>query len=192
MYIPLSNNICLHNLSYDENPALISLGKQISKFKPLKKEEELDLFIKAKSGDNSAKDKIIYSNLRFAIAIAKKYANKSFPLEDFVSEAMLGLLEAFDSFNPKRNIKFITYAVSYIQRNLSEMQLGPIRLPHSYRVLRKSIYKNREKLEQLHCGYIPLDVLEQYMNLNHYQIRDYLYEIVSLDAWFEKYEEELL
>ena len=57
--------------------------------------------------------------------------------EDLVSEAMLGLLTAYESFDPSKNVKFISYATWYIQNRLSKVQDDLIHKPETYRVLRK-------------------------------------------------------
>jgi DNA-directed RNA polymerase sigma subunit (sigma70/sigma32) len=180
----------LHNVN--ESQVLPLLYKELAQYKPLTRSLEKELIIAAKSGDKSAKDKVIYSNMKFAISVAKKYANKNVPLEDFISEAFVGLLLAFDTFDVSRDVKFITHAVFYIQDRLSHIQQGVVKLPNTYRILRKKIHKTQSQLEQLHCGNIPLSFLEEHLELKKDQIQDYLYETVSLDEWFEKYEEELL
>jgi len=180
----------LHNVN--ESQVLPLLYKELSQYKPLSKSLEKELIIAAKSGDISAKNKVIYSNMKFAISVAKKYANKNVPLEDFISEAFIGLLSAFDTFDTSKDVKFITHAIFYIQDRLSHIQQGVVKLPNTYRILRKKIHKTQGQLEQFYCGNIPLSFLEEHLDLKKDQIQDYLYETVSLDEWFEKYGEELL
>jgi RNA polymerase primary sigma factor len=78
----------------------------------LTKTEELDLAIKAKSNsDRGAFEKLINSNLRFVFQVAHIYKNRGLDFEDLVSEGNLGLLKAFEKFDPTRDIRFISYAV---------------------------------------------------------------------------------
>jgi len=83
----------------------------IRKFEPLSKEEERKVIIKAKQGHKPSYEKIINSNLRFVVSIAKKYQNQGIALEDLISEGNKGLVKAYHKFDLDRNVKFITYAV---------------------------------------------------------------------------------
>ena len=80
--------------------------------------EEFDLAVRAKQGDELAKEKIIKSNLRFVISVAKSYTGKSSQLEDLISEGNKGLIEAIESFDPTTGFKFISYAVWHIRKNI--------------------------------------------------------------------------
>lgn len=180
----------LHNIN--ESQILPLLYKDLLNYKPLSRDLEKELIIAAKNGNDNAKNKVICSNMKFAISVAKKYANKNVPLEDFISEAFLGLLLAFETFDVSKDVKFITHAVFYIQDRLSHIQQGVVKLPNTYRILRKKIHRTQNQLEQLYCGNIPLSFLEDHLELKKDQIQNYLYETISLDEWFEKHEEELL
>lgn len=190
MYIAINSQIKLHNTN--ESQTISLLYKDLAKFKPLNRTVEKELIQAAKDGDLDAKNKVINSNMKFAISVAKKYANKNVPLEDFISEAFLGLLLAFETYDLSKDVKFITHAVFYIQDRLSHIQQGVVKLPNTYRILRKKIHRTQNKLEQIHCGNIPLSFLEDHLELKKDQIQNYLYETVSIDEWFEKYGEELL
>jgi len=189
--IPVNSQIVFHNPNRSSSVVQL-LYHDIAKYKPLSKVVERDLIAAGQSGNVNAKNKVIYSNMRFAISMAKRYANKDIPLEDAISEALMGLLKAFESYDLNKDVKFITHAAFQIQYQLSLMQQGIVKLPNTYRILRKKIRTTQSKLEQEHCGDIPVHYLEEYLQLDNNQIRNYLYETVSLDAWFEKYEEELL
>lgn len=190
MYIAINSQIKLHNTN--ESQIISLLYKDIAQFKPLTKAIEKKLIIAARAGDINAKNTVIYSNMKFAISVAKKCANKNIPLEDFISEAFMGLLLAFETFDESKDVKFITHAVFYIQDRLSHIQQGIVKLPNTYRILRSKIHRTQSKLEQIHSGNIPLSFLEDYLDLKKDQVQNYLYETVSLDEWFEKYNEELL
>lgn len=192
MYIPIKSKVRYHNISWEETPNLKRLFNEISKYKSLSKDKEKELITLAKAGNLKAKDEVIYSNMKFAISVAKKYANKNQPFEDYISEALIGLLEAFEDYDMTKEVRFITYAVFHIQKRLSFMQQRIIKLPNSYRLLRGKINKAQESLSQLYCGDIPTSYLEYHLELKENQISNYLYETISLDEWFEKYEEELL
>ena len=98
----------------DFTPTVKTYYKELKKYKPISREEEASLMIKAKNNDNNAKNKILSSNLRFVFDVAKKYKGYGVAMEDLISEGNLGLIHAFDKFDEKRGYKFISYAVWWI------------------------------------------------------------------------------
>lgn len=89
--------------------------KDISKYPLLTVEQERELAIKAANGDKQAKDKLIESNLRFVVSIAKQYQGKGLELEDLISVGNLGLLRALELFEPERELRFLSYAGWWIR-----------------------------------------------------------------------------
>jgi RNA polymerase primary sigma factor len=89
---------------------------EISKEEILTPEKEAELAFLTKEGDEKAKEKLIRSNLRFVVSVAKAYANNNIPLEDLISEGNKGLIEAADLFDPSTGFKFISYAVWHIRK----------------------------------------------------------------------------
>jgi RNA polymerase primary sigma factor len=94
--------------------------KEIRKYPPFDKEEERIVIHKAKAGDRKAYEELMNRNLRFVVSVAKKYQNQGIPLEDLIQIGNAGLLKAFKSFDTKREVKFITYAVWWIKQSLLE------------------------------------------------------------------------
>jgi RNA polymerase primary sigma factor len=90
--------------------------RAIEKFPPLSREEEIELAIRAQNGDQEARSKLILSNLRFVITVAKNYINTGIPFADLISEGNIGLMTAVDRFDPHRGIHFISYAVWWIKQ----------------------------------------------------------------------------
>ena len=90
--------------------------RAIEKFPPLSREEEIELAIRAQNGDQEARSKLILSNLRFVITVAKSYINTGIPFADLISEGNIGLMTAVDRFDPHRGIHFISYAVWWIKQ----------------------------------------------------------------------------
>jgi RNA polymerase primary sigma factor len=84
--------------------------KEITRFKLLSPEEERDLAIKASNGDIQSRNKLIESNLRFVVSLAKQYQNKGVELADLISAGTQGLIAAVDKFDPTRDNRFLTYA----------------------------------------------------------------------------------
>lgn len=85
----------------------------------LTKEEEINLAQRIEKGDSRAKDKMVESNLRLAISIAKKYSKFGSDLEDLIQEANIGLIKAVDKYDWRKGFKFSTYACWWIKQSVT-------------------------------------------------------------------------
>lgn len=94
--------------------------KDINKYKLLSDEEEVKLIYRAQNGDGVAFNKLITSNLKFVISVAKKYKNQGLGFMDLISAGNIGLIEAIKRFEPSRGYKLITYAVHWIKQKIRE------------------------------------------------------------------------
>jgi len=92
--------------------------KEINKIPLLSHEEETELALKAKAGDQAAKNKIVNANLRFVVNVAKKYQNHGLDLVDLISEGNIGLLTAIEKFDVEKGYHFISYAVWWIRQSI--------------------------------------------------------------------------
>lgn len=79
-------------------------------------EQEIYFAKRAKSGDKRARQKLIESNYRLVISIAKKYHRSSFDFDDLLQESSTGLIKAVDKFDPDKGYKFSTYACWWIKQ----------------------------------------------------------------------------
>lgn len=116
------------------NTLLQSYFKDINKYKPLDTEELNDLVIKAQKGDIKARNKVVNSNLKFVVTMAKQFQNRGIPLMDLISSGTEGLIKAVERFDVSRNVKFLSYAVWWIKQaiyNSIYWQSREIRLPVS-------------------------------------------------------------
>ncbi|PWT90641.1 MAG: RNA polymerase subunit sigma [Acidobacteria bacterium] len=98
------------------NRAMRLYLKEISKIPLLTADEEKELGRRAQHGDKEALQKMIESNLRFVIKIAKKYRKSGLPFLDLINEGNLGLIEAARRFDPERKVRFTSYAVWWIRQ----------------------------------------------------------------------------
>lgn len=89
--------------------------KEISHFKVLTPEQEAELAFKMYQGDMKARDKIIKSNLRFVVSIAKQYQGKGIEFEDLIAVGNLGLVKATEKFDPNLGYRFLSYAGWWIR-----------------------------------------------------------------------------
>ncbi len=93
--------------------------REISNYPALTLSEEIELAKRAKEGDSEAKKKLVQSNLRVVVTIAKKVIhNTSLPLTDLIQEGNLGLMIAVEKFNYKLGYKFSTYASWWIKQSM--------------------------------------------------------------------------
>ncbi|MDD5428564.1 MAG: RNA polymerase sigma factor RpoD/SigA [Candidatus Omnitrophica bacterium] len=93
--------------------------KDIKKLPLLTPEEEISLANKIKRGDKAARAKMIQSNLRLVINIAKKYSHLGVSMLDLIEEGNMGLMKAVEKFNPKKGYRFSTYAAWWIRQYIS-------------------------------------------------------------------------
>lgn len=92
----------------------------IDRFRPIPAKEEHDVIVKAKGGDKVSMDRILNSNLKFVVSIAKNYRGKGVPFDELIAEGNMGLITAIMKYDLSRNCKFITYAVFWIRSNISQ------------------------------------------------------------------------
>ncbi|MDD5347832.1 MAG: sigma-70 family RNA polymerase sigma factor [Candidatus Omnitrophica bacterium] len=131
--------------------ALKTYLKEVRTIALLKPEEEIDLAKKIKRGDEQARKKMIRSNLRLVINIAKKYIHLGIPLLDLIEEGNLGLMKAVDKFNPKKGFRFSTYGAWWIRQGIIRaiaQQGKMVRLPVYVNEMLTKWKKTKEKLTQ--------------------------------------------
>ena len=90
--------------------------REISASPLISREEEAELARRIRQGDEEALDKLVRSNLRFVVSVAKKYQNQGVSLADLINEGNLGLIRAAHKFDETKGIKFISYAVWWIRQ----------------------------------------------------------------------------
>jgi RNA polymerase primary sigma factor len=93
--------------------------KDIGKVRLLTAQEEVELAKRIERGDLDAKQKMVESNLRLVVSIAKNYRNQGLPFLDLIQEGTLGLVRAAEKFDYRRGFKFSTYATWWIRQAIS-------------------------------------------------------------------------
>jgi len=92
--------------------------KEISRFKLLTAREEIDLSKRIEHGDRAAKERLINSNLRLVVSIAKKHQGRDLPMLDLVQEGIIGLIRAAEKFDWRRGCRFSTYASWWVRESI--------------------------------------------------------------------------
>ncbi|MDB4628878.1 RNA polymerase sigma factor RpoD/SigA [Akkermansiaceae bacterium] len=106
--------------------------REIAKTKLLTPEEEIELAARIAKGDERARARMIESNLRLVVKIAKDYSNYGVPLVDLISEGNIGLIRAVEKFDPNKGGKLSTYAAWWIKQSIKRAlanQGKTVRLP---------------------------------------------------------------
>ena len=125
--------------------------QEVSKIDLITADEEVELAIKIKQGDQRALDKLVKANLRFVVSVAKQYQNQGLKLSDLINEGNLGLVKAAKRFDETRGFKFISYAVWWIRQAILQAlaeQSRIVRLPLNKIGSISKINKVYAKLEQ--------------------------------------------
>ena len=99
-----------------EEGSLDQYLREISQYPLISREEEIRLAQCIRAADAEALDKLVRSNLRFVVSVAKKYQNQGVSLSDLINEGNLGLIRAAHKFDETKGIKFISYAVWWIRQ----------------------------------------------------------------------------
>ncbi len=134
-----------------ESQSLEKYLQEIGKVDLISPEEEVQLAMRIREGDQSALDRLIKSNLRFVVSVAKQYQNQGFTLPDLINEGNLGLIKAALRFDETRGFKFISYAVWWIRQSILQSlaeQSRIVRLPLNKVGLTNRISKAYQQLEQ--------------------------------------------
>lgn len=92
--------------------------KDISKYKLLTAEQEIDFANKIKNNDEAARQAMINANLRLVVNIAKRYSNRGFLVLDLIEEGNIGLMKAVETFDPAEECRFSTYATWRIKQTI--------------------------------------------------------------------------
>jgi RNA polymerase primary sigma factor len=90
--------------------------RDISAYPLITREDEAQLAVGIRAGDEEAMNKLVRANLRFVVSVAKKYQNQGVNLSDLINEGNLGLMRAAKRFDETKGIKFISYAVWWIRQ----------------------------------------------------------------------------
>lgn len=161
----------------DSLDAITLYFQGIKHLKEVTREEMSDLWRLAKKGDKKAIKRVVESNLRLVIPIAKKYYRSGVDFLDLIEEGNLGLMHAVKKFDPTRGFRFSTYAAYWIEqavRRALDEQSKTIRIPpHALEALRKWL-REWDRLQSSFGRSPTLQEMANKLNLSPRQIKSVL------------------
>lgn len=181
-----------------ESQSLDKYLQEISKETLITAEEEVLLAQRIKEGDQIALEKLIKSNLRFVISVAKQYQNQGLTLPDLINEGNLGLIKAAQRFDETRGFKFISYAVWWIRQSILQAlaeQSRIVRLPLNQVGSLNKLNKTFSRLEQQYERAPSEHELAEELEVTNTKVTDTLRvggRHVSVDAPFQEGEDNSL
>lgn len=149
--------------------ALQTYLKEINRYSLLTAEEERELGWKIINDQCPvARDRMVNSNLRLVVSIAKKYSNRGLPITDLIEEGNIGLLRAVEGFDPAQGARFSTYGSWWIKQGIKRALMNanqPIHIP-AYMVELIAKWKMHSRLLQAQLGHPPtMEQLSEAMDL---------------------------
>lgn len=163
--------------------------REISQIPILTRDEEAEIAKRISEGDEEAKAKLVESNLRLVVSIAKRFTGKGIKLLDLIQEGNLGLIKAAEKFEPERGFKFSTYATWWIKQAVSRAivdQGRTIRIPVHMNEIISKIKKAKFSIEA-EGGKITVEEIARRVKMEPSKVefalsRDENKEVLSFEA----------
>jgi RNA polymerase primary sigma factor len=158
-----------------ETASLDKYLQEIGRVELITAEEEVELAIKIRNGDNAALEKLTKANLRFVVSVSKQYQNQGLTLPDLINEGNLGLIKAAKRFDETRGFKFISYAVWWIRQSILQAlaeQARIVRLPLNKIGSLNKIKKASSTLEQEFEREASIDEIADRLELSSNEISE--------------------
>jgi len=172
--------------------------QEIGQIPLLTADQEVELAVRIKDGDELALHQMVRANLRFVVSVAKRYQGQGLTLSDLINEGNYGLIKAAQRFDETRGFKFISYAVWWIRQAILQAlaeQSRVVRLPLNRIGTISKIRKATARLAQLHERTPNVEELAAELDLKPEKIRDALKHTarhLSMDAPFNAEEDNNL
>jgi RNA polymerase primary sigma factor len=152
--------------------------REIGKIPLLKSAEEIDLAQRNEKGERRAKKKLIESNLRLVVSIAKKYVMRGLSLLDLIQEGNQGLIRAVEKYDWRKGYKFSTYATWWIRQAITRAiadQARTIRIPvHMVETINKLIRTQRRLMQELGRDPLAEEIAKEMEDMTATRVREIL------------------
>jgi RNA polymerase primary sigma factor len=125
--------------------------REMGRHRLLTPADEVGLAERIEQGDSTARNRMVESNLRLVVAVARAYTHRGVPLLDLIQEGTLGLSRAVERFDWRRGTRFSTYAMWWIRQAIDRKaynQADPIRVPIHVHERRRRLARARHALER--------------------------------------------
>lgn len=165
--------------------------RDIASSEPLNAETEIALAHRIRKGDQRARDRLVASNLRFVVSVAREYQNHGVPLADLISAGNMGLMTAAERFDGTRGFKFISYAVWWIRQAIHQslaQDSRVVRLPINRIDLLHNIAKVSREIRQSEEADPDPETIAEKLGVSVDMVQDTLLrarDVWSLDASFK-------
>lgn len=165
--------------------------RDIASSEPLNAETEIALAHRIRKGDQKARDRLVASNLRFVVSVAREYQNHGVPLADLISAGNMGLMTAAERFDGTRGFKFISYAVWWIRQAIHQslaQDSRVVRLPINRIDLLHNIAKVSREIRQTEESDPDPETIAEKLGVSVDMVQDTLLrarDVWSLDASFK-------
>jgi len=151
--------------------------KEIGKVPLLTAEEEINLAQKIEKGNIKAKQKLIKSNLRLVVSIAKRYVGRGLTFLDLIQEGNQGLMRAVEKYDWRRGYKFSTYATWWIRQAITRAiadQARTIRIPvHMVETINRLYRASRQLMQELDREPTPEEIADE-LGISPQRVREIL------------------
>ena len=162
---------------YVQNDSIREYLKEIGKTPLLSSDEEKELARMSINGNKDARDKLIKSNLRLVVSIAKKYTNRGLSLLDLIQEGNVGLIKGVMKFDPDKGFKFSTYSTWWIRQSITRS------IADNSRTIRYPVHVNEtlNKIKKIYNKYFSMgyepekidDILQKELNISKQKLYEY-------------------
>ncbi|MBI4551196.1 MAG: RNA polymerase sigma factor RpoD/SigA, partial [Candidatus Latescibacteria bacterium] len=149
---------------FEEQKAVERYLHEIAAFPILSSPEEAVLARRIRAGDQAALNRLVQSNLRFVVTIAREYQHKGIPLLDLIDEGNVGLIIAAQRFDEARGFRFISYAVWWIRQAIRQAFADQVRLVRLPRLQVETLARLEEMIrsrEQVTARPVSLDAIAE-------------------------------
>lgn len=158
---------------------------KIQEYEVLSPEEENELAKKQLEGCIKSAQKLVLSNLRFVVFVAKEYRGYNIPMADLVQEGNIGLMKAVKSFDPTKGVRLASYAVTYIKSAIMDYAIKNYNIVKiaTTKAHRKLFFNLRSMKNKLNLGETDLKIIAKELNVTeddvHYMNNGF-YEMSNL------------